>query len=196
MHKLVKVDHIGPFWNLSPDEQAALDTACADLATAGITIEHRPIPWFDEAISLKIYGGLSVPFCAGRSISDQRNAVDGKRAELRQDHGGHLAGARACRLAATADRGPDGRRRRADSGDNRASPADCRAGESKSNPVHGFHVDLLADGTPRPSRCRSVSAQQPASPSGCRSSGVIGETTSCCGSRRRSMPICRGSRRR
>ena len=60
MHKLVKVDHIGPFWNLSPDEQAALDTACADLATAGITIEHRPIPWFDEAISLKIYGGLFV----------------------------------------------------------------------------------------------------------------------------------------
>ena len=62
VHKLVKVDHIGPFWNLSPDEQAALDTACADLATAGITIEHRPIPWFDEAISLKIYGGLSDPF--------------------------------------------------------------------------------------------------------------------------------------
>ena len=58
VHKLVKVDHIGPFWNLSPDEQTALDTACADLATAGITIEHRPIPWFDEAISLKIYEGL------------------------------------------------------------------------------------------------------------------------------------------
>ncbi len=58
VHKLVKVDRIGPFWNLSPNEQAALDTACAHLAAAGITIEHRPIPWFDEAISLKIYGGL------------------------------------------------------------------------------------------------------------------------------------------
>ena len=61
VHQLVKVDHIGPFWNLSPDEQAALDTVWADLATAGITIEHKPIPWFDEAILLKIYGGLSDP---------------------------------------------------------------------------------------------------------------------------------------
>jgi amidase len=59
VQKLVKVDHIGRVWNLSPDEQAALDKACADLAKAGVTIEHRPIPWFDEAVSLRIYGGLS-----------------------------------------------------------------------------------------------------------------------------------------
>jgi amidase len=72
VHKLVKVDHIGPAWNLSPDEQAALDTACADLTTAGITIEHRPIPWFDEAVSLKIYGCLSDPsvLAAGYPINE------------------------------------------------------------------------------------------------------------------------------
>ena len=57
VQKLAEVDHIGRVWNLSPDEQAALDKACADLAKAGVTIEHRPIPWFDEAVSLRIYWG-------------------------------------------------------------------------------------------------------------------------------------------
>jgi len=71
LRKLVKVDHIGSAWTLSPFVQSKLDAVTAAMATAGITISYPSspqIPWYDETVFNNInYGLVTEPANEGAS---------------------------------------------------------------------------------------------------------------------------------
>lgn len=61
LRKLVKVDHIGAWWTLSPFVQTKLDAVTAGLAASGVEIvcpAAPQIPWFDVTVFNTLYASL------------------------------------------------------------------------------------------------------------------------------------------